>query len=500
MIMQLLIYVLEMSLSFTALYSVYYLVLRHSTFHNWQRAYLLLTPMLSILIPLARMPEIIRSQAINIDLTEVIVRSGSISPDNGKFLDLKTCLLLAYILGCLCMMIRLGFKIYRLALISTKARYNAHWNIQVAQPENFRGAGSFFHILFLAPDQADTINPVIIEHELIHIRHKHWLDIVYTQLFTCLNWFNPLSYSLLNSLKLQHEFIADQQICRNGSIKHEYQELLFVESFGSINSLEFIHSFSKPSYLKIRIMKLNQVKSAKSQLLYYLGVLPVLFVLVVSAMFFSGQATASGLVNQAGELIPSKLKASEMTQKGAVQDTDAEKVYLESETPPAYPGGDIQLITDLGNNVTYPAEAKAKGVEGIILVKFIVEKNGSVSAVHIIKGQEIGFGLPEAALKAVYKLNKFQPGIIKGQPVRVSYTVPLRFKLERSTNKKTGYNKSANPLYLVDGKDMSYAEVIKIKTETIKSVNVLKKLAATEKYGAGGENGAVEITMKELKQ
>lgn len=497
MSMWFLIYLLKMSFSFTLLYLLYLLFLRHSTFHNCQRVYLLILPLISILIPLAKFPEQPENQLMQINLTELLIKSHAVTPDHEHVFSLYTWIIMLYLLGLTLMLTRFILKIVRLLAITTEAKFNSHCQAYVVNHPDFQGAGSFFNVLFLEQGKVNKAEPLIIEHELIHIRQKHWVDIILVHVFTSFNWFNPLCYSLINELRLQHEFIADRLICQDSQKKHAYQELLFAKSFGSINSLE-IHAFNKPSYLKIRIMKLNQAVSAKSQLLYYLGVVPVMTLLILTSMIFSGQATAIGLnrPEKKFRLFESRI-ANEFLQNKTAKDSGDQKVYNQSQTPPTYPGGDMQLMTDLDHNLIYPKEAKQK--EGRITVNFIVEKDGSISSLHIIRGEEIGYGLPEAALKAVTQLKNFKPGISDGKKVRVSYSVPILFKLEGSTNKRTGSIKAPVPLYLVDGKEMANDDVNKINPEKIKSMNVLKDNMAIDKYGSRAANGAVEITMKEIK-
>ena len=86
---------------------------------------------------------------------------------------------------------------------------------------------------------------------------------------------------------------------------------------------------------------------------------------------------------------------------------------------------EIQFIAD---NVKYPAEAKEKGIRGIVYVNFIVEPDGSVSDIKVLRG--IGGGCDEEAVRVVESMPKFKPGIQNGEAVKVSYTVPVNFRLE----------------------------------------------------------------------
>ncbi len=93
---------------------------------------------------------------------------------------------------------------------------------------------------------------------------------------------------------------------------------------------------------------------------------------------------------------------------------------------------DEKLIDYLYSNLDYPKEAMEAGIEGRVYIQFIVEKDGSVSNVHLARG--IGGGLDEAALTVIKEMNKldkvFQAGKQRGQKVKVMYTIPISFKLE----------------------------------------------------------------------
>ena len=103
-------------------------------------------------------------------------------------------------------------------------------------------------------------------------------------------------------------------------------------------------------------------------------------------------------------------------------------VYQIVEQMPAFPGGEEKLIEFVSKNVEYPQEAKEKGVQGRVFVGFVVEKDGSVGDVKLLRG--IGHGCDEEALRVVQGMPKWKPGMHNGEFVRVSYQIPIHFKLE----------------------------------------------------------------------
>ena len=105
-----------------------------------------------------------------------------------------------------------------------------------------------------------------------------------------------------------------------------------------------------------------------------------------------------------------------------------DKVLEKAEVMPEYPGGDQAMMQFVAENVKYPQEAIDKEISGRVMVGFVVEKDGSISDVKVVKG--IGGGCDEEAVRVVNAMPKWKPGMDKGKPVRVSYMMPITFKLQ----------------------------------------------------------------------
>lgn len=134
--------------------------------------------------------------------------------------------------------------------------------------------------------------------------------------------------------------------------------------------------------------------------------------------------------------IPAETPPMEFTKTEAPAETvlpqnpEEDPVYTVVETAPHYPGGHKALFDFLKkeSDKQYPASEKEKGIEGRVSVAFIVEKDGSLSNVEIIKTNAPT--LNEAALEVMKKMDKWIPGKQKGKIVRVKYTLPIQFKLK----------------------------------------------------------------------
>ena len=118
---------------------------------------------------------------------------------------------------------------------------------------------------------------------------------------------------------------------------------------------------------------------------------------------------------------------------GHKQEIVEQELITVVENMPEYPGGFDAMLDFINGNLEYPQEAKDAEIEGIVFVSFIVEKDGSLSSIKLLRG--IGYGCDEAAMDVVRKMPKWKPAIQRGKPVRVQYQLPFNFKLENEKQK-----------------------------------------------------------------
>ncbi|HHW59441.1 MAG: energy transducer TonB [Bacteroidales bacterium] len=106
----------------------------------------------------------------------------------------------------------------------------------------------------------------------------------------------------------------------------------------------------------------------------------------------------------------------------------AEEIFTFVEEYPEFLGGEKALYEYIKNNVNYSELAIKTNIEGTVYVEFVVEKDGSISDVKVLRG--IGGGCDEEAVRVVKSMPKWKPGKQRGQPVRVYYTLPIDFKIK----------------------------------------------------------------------
>lgn len=107
---------------------------------------------------------------------------------------------------------------------------------------------------------------------------------------------------------------------------------------------------------------------------------------------------------------------------------EPEKIFTAVEESPKFPGGDAEMYKWLSRNIRYPEMAAQNNIQGRVTVQFVVEKNGSIGEVKVVRGKDPD--LDKEAVRVVKSMPAFIPGKMNGQAVRVWYTLPINFKLQ----------------------------------------------------------------------
>ncbi len=109
------------------------------------------------------------------------------------------------------------------------------------------------------------------------------------------------------------------------------------------------------------------------------------------------------------------------------EEVEEDVIFTVVEDQPGFPGGDEARMRFLQENLRYPTMAREAGIQGTVFVTFVVERDGSVTDVRVLRG--IGGGLDEEAVRVVRMMPKWNPGRQRGQAVRVQFNMPIRFVL-----------------------------------------------------------------------
>ncbi|NQX84564.1 MAG: M56 family metallopeptidase [Flavobacteriaceae bacterium] len=142
--------------------------------------------------------------------------------------------------------------------------------------KNSTAAFSFFNYVFIGENLEEK--DIVLRHELVHVRQKHSLDLLFFEILRVLFWYNPLIYIYQSKLRVLREYIADKETLKTQNKANYYQNLL-TQIFDT-KQVSFINTFSQKSLIKKRIVMLQKSKSNKLNLTKYLVLLPLLFLIV----------------------------------------------------------------------------------------------------------------------------------------------------------------------------------------------------------------------------
>ncbi len=121
------------------------------------------------------------------------------------------------------------------------------------------------------------------------------------------------------------------------------------------------------------------------------------------------------------------LQAQVTTETDSVSASEGEDVFTFVEQQPQYPGGDDAFFKFLDKNMKYPTEAREKGIQGTVWLRFVIGKEGKISEVTVVRG--IGGGCDEEAKRVVEHMPNWIPGTQSGKPVAVRYNFPIKFSM-----------------------------------------------------------------------
>jgi TonB family protein len=273
-------------------------------------------------------------------------------------------------------------------------------NGQLVFRSDAAGPFSFMSIVHLPKALSGHQEKIIFNHELAHVKLGHSYDVLWLSLLRIVFWFNPLLKYYLHSVQEIHEYQADALTYISSSKEH-YVKVQLDQLFQLPSDLSFANSFQNSNNLKKRIEMIYSEKTSKVGATRYFMVIP--FVLII------------GLI-----------AACTDTPADAVQQ-EAEKVYKEADVMPEFPGGMQELMTYMGTSIQYPEAAKADGTEGKVFVQFVIDTDGTVGKVEVVKG--VRDDLDSEAVRVISEMPKWTPGKKDGKDVRVQMVLPIAYKL-----------------------------------------------------------------------
>lgn len=430
-------YLLPITLGLMVLWVAYHLLFTNSNRFQFNRFYLLSAMLFSLALPLFGLlmgqstPQVVAFKhhllggfmlnGITIsygDPTAVTLPEVEVATPTRMHFSLWQVLGVIYLIGVAVTALLFLFKIGKLVVMIIRSPKRKMDGYTMVFTHKEHGPYSFFRYAFFTDE---NVNPDIIRHELSHISHHHSWDILMVELMKIFQWFNPFIYFYKRELQSLHEYIADDDVVATGADKRNYM-MLILQQCTAVDFSDMSNNFSL-ILTKKRIKMITKHEKAKGFWWKLLATLPVLALLLIVNARASAQQ-----VKKTDETVY-EFSTKDITNI-KIKKVDNDSIYQIVEVMPEFPGGTEKMMDYLSKNIKYPEAAKEKGISGRVFLSFVIEKDGAVSDVKVAKG--IGKECDDEALRVVKAMPKWKPGLMKGKPVRVSYMLPIFFKLDES--------------------------------------------------------------------
>ncbi|TDQ19258.1 outer membrane transport energization protein TonB [Algoriphagus boseongensis] len=417
-------YLLEASICLAISLGLYRVLFSGLTFFSWNRTVLLVILGLSFCIPLLSFEGfVIQSTAVREFTLPTFQVGEGVSAESSTWTWTQV-LFGIYLLGATFVAARLifGFMISQRLIGKAKlTRFETHW---VAVHPEFIPASFFDYILMPEFDPQDPKQKQILAHESVHVRLKHSWDLLLVNFAKVVFWFNPLVYLFEKCLREVHEYQADQGVTSQVSPK-EYATLL-LQLISAKPGWQFMNNFNQ-FQTKKRILMLTKTNSRPQQKARFLALIPAIALLV---FVFSCEITPEQEIE--GPTQEAKGPSLGPSDLSARISAEADEVFDITEVMPEPPGGMSGWNNYLAKNLNYPKQARELGIEGTVIVVFVINQDGSIRDAEILRG--IGGGADEEAMRVVMESPKWTPAFQRGRAVASRMRLPVSFKLAGSEN------------------------------------------------------------------
>ena len=283
--MSILVYLIKVNLALVLCWALYRVAFRKLTFFQWNRIYLLASVVLSLILPLLRLQlktTLVAAADIGgIDWTYVdhLASSPVLLNQSAEAWSPGTVLLLVYFAIALTFLLRSGLRIRRLLRSTGSSRRVQKGRIKVYIHEQSMGSFTLFRRIYLDRYSFESQSRYVLKHEMAHAVQLHSFDLLFMEFVRALLWFNPFAYVLLRYVRENHEYLADRYAHGDRNSLVEYLECLKAETIRYFAPVPA--SYFKSSTIKKRIIMLTNHTSNQRNKWRYLGIIPMLAIMIV---------------------------------------------------------------------------------------------------------------------------------------------------------------------------------------------------------------------------
>lgn len=416
------IYLLKVNVAIALFYAFYKLFCQRDTFFKWRRYVMLGFWGISFLYPLIDIQHWVKEQPAMNDLAiyyATLMMDGSViaTPEASSALqlsDLMTIAMYIYIVGVIALSLRFIVQLLSICHMKWTGKsvcLNGHRIISLPTEAN---PFSFFGWIFIYLPQLEKENQdEILMHEQTHARQWHSVDVILSEMFNIICWFNPFAWLLKTEIRLNLEYLADNQVTETGYDCKQYQyHLLGLAHTQKETSL--CNNFNV-SHLKRRIIMMNKKRTATAGRIKY-----ALFVPLAAALLLASNISCVSTENNE--------ELSAATEESRTANVPESEIHMVTEEMPEFPGGMTECMRFLSKNIKYPAQSMEKGIQGRVIVQMVITKDGDITGAKVVRS--VDPLLDAEALRVINSMPKWKPGKQNGEAVNVKYTIPVTFRLQ----------------------------------------------------------------------
>lgn len=489
------VYVLKSSLCLVLFYLFYRWLLSKETFHCFNRYALLGVLLLSLLVPFCHisLEEITEVHQTFLNIEQLLLLSDNddvlVEVHEATAFSWVKVVLLLYVLGVVFFFFRNLYSIVRMwFLLKNSKREKLDSGVVLIIHHKKVAPFSWLKYIVISEEDRKESEKEIVTHELAHIKKRHWLDLLLSEITILFHWFNPAAWLLKQELQNIHEYEADENVINQGIDAKQYQLLLIKKAVGSVRFNSLANSFNH-SKLKKRITMMLKEKSSPWARLKYLYVLP----LTAIAITAFARPEISDKLDEISQVKVSDFSLN-MEEK-QVDNSDSAFIKEESYTIVGYKDG-LRSNNIIPDTTITTISSKESG-------KVVLLKNGLK-----LRTEDGVFPLVILDSKEITKqeMEAMNPDNIESMSVLTSKTAVENFGDKgkhgiifiSSKNQVISHvhESDDDPLWIVDGKEMTKAESQAIDIKTIASVEVIKDKSAVDTYGDKAKKGVIVVSLK----
>lgn len=383
------------------------------TFFSWRRATLIGMYLVAMLVPVMDFSVWLSNSegmtSIANEYATVVLPAVSTSSQGGEVLLWELIVLIVYSVVACVLLLRFLCQLVSIILLRNNSQSSYICDTEVYLLTDDEGPFSFFDWIFINPERhkSDEIEEIMM-HELTHCQQLHSIDIIFSELFCIIFWFNPFVWLLKREVRLNLEYLADNNVLANGKDNKEYQYHLLGLTYRK-NVATITNNFNVlPIKKRIKMMNKKETKGIlKAKYALYIPLVAML--LAVSNL----EAIARNVAK-----VTASVEIQQKPKKAPNQ------VYTVAEVMPTFKGN---LNKWLSENLRYPKDAVSRKEQGRVMVSFIVTDKGEVIKPEIVRS--VSPSLDKEALRVVSKMPAWNPGINGNKKVATRYTLPVKFSL-----------------------------------------------------------------------